>query len=46
MKYISVRKKRAAQIVEELTGREADITLNPTLLFPREEWETIIKKPK
>ena len=45
MKYISVREERAAEIVKELTGRDADITLDPTLLLDKADWEIIAKKP-
>lgn len=45
MRYLSVREERAAQIIYELTGREADMTLDPTLLLEREDWEKIIRKP-
>lgn len=46
MKYISVREERAAQIVKELTGRDADVTLDPTLLLDKADWEHITKKPE
>ena len=46
MKYISVREERAAEIVKELTGRTADITLDPTLLLDKTDWECITKKPE
>ena len=46
MQYISVREERAAQIIHELTGREADITLDPTLLLEKEEWKKIVRKPQ
>ena len=46
MKYISVREERAAEIVKELTGRDADITLDPTLLLDKADWEYIAKKPE
>ena len=46
MKYISVREERAAEIVKELTGRDADITLDPTLLLDKADWEIIAKKPE
>ena len=45
MKYISVREKKALEIVKELTGRDADLTPDPTLLLGRKEWEKIIIKP-
>lgn len=46
MKYISVREECAARIVEDLTGRIADVTLDPTLLLEKAEWERMIEKPK
>ena len=46
MKYISVREERAAEIVRELTGRTADVTLDPTLLLDKKDWECIAKKPE
>lgn len=46
MKYLSVREERAAEIVKELTGRVADITLDPTLLLDKADWERIAKKPE
>ena len=46
MKYISVREERAAEIVKELTGRDADITLDPTLLLDKSDWELVVKKPE
>lgn len=46
MKYISVREERAAEIVKELTGRTADVTLDPTLLLDKADWEHITKKPE
>lgn len=46
MKYISVREEKAAEIVKELTGRTADVTLDPTLLLDKADWEHIAKKPE
>lgn len=46
MKYISVREDRAVQLVKELTGRDADITLDPTLLLNKAEWKLIARKPE
>ncbi len=36
---ISVREIRGAEIVKELTGRDATVALDPTLLFTGSEWE-------
>lgn len=45
-RYISVREKSGAKLVKELTGRDPDIVLDPTLLLAREEWEKLLKKPR
>lgn len=45
MKYISVREQRAVEIVKELTGRDADLTPDPTLLLEPEKWQVAVKKP-
>ena len=46
IKYLSVREQRAVEIIKELTGRDADLTLDPTLLLEPEEWQKAIKKPE
>lgn len=43
---ISVREDRGAEIVKELTGREVQVVLDPTLLLDRQDWKNIIKKPR
>lgn len=37
--YISVRELKGKEIVNELTGKEAQLVLDPTLLLNMEEWE-------
>lgn len=37
--YISVREERAAEIIAELTERNAEVFLDPTMLIPLEKWE-------
>src|SRR5690625_3222498 len=50
MNHISVREDAGADIVRSLTGREAEVVLDPTLLLSKEEWmeiaETDPDKPK
>lgn len=46
MKYLSVREQRAEEIIKELTGRDADLTLDPTLLLEPEQWQEAVKKPE
>ena len=45
MKYLSVREQRAVEIIKELTGRDADLTMDPTLLLELERWQEAVKKP-
>lgn len=45
MNYISVRENKAAEIVKDLTGRDVDVVLDPTLLLPKEQWVEIVSKP-
>ncbi len=42
---LSVREERGAEIIKELTGKDACVICDPTLVRPREEWEAIEKKP-
>ncbi len=46
MKYLSVREQRAVEIIKELTGRDADLSLDPTLLLEPEKWMEVVKKPE
>lgn len=46
MKFISVREESAAHIIKEIAGKDAIVTLDPTLLLDKEEWELIIHKPR
>lgn len=44
--YISVREEAGADIVKNLTGRDATVLVDPTLMLTNEEWRSIAKKPK
>lgn len=48
--HISVREEDGAKIVKELTGRDVDVLVDPTLILTKEEWLKISKpspnKPK
>lgn len=50
MKYISVREEQGADIIKEMTGRDVQILLDPTMLLHRDQWISIAKvssnKPK
>ncbi|NCB25254.1 MAG: polysaccharide pyruvyl transferase family protein [Bacteroidia bacterium] len=41
LNFISVREIEGKRIVKELTGREAEIVLDPTLLLSEEEWRQV-----
>lgn len=43
--HISVREERGAEIIKELTGKEAEVICDPTMTIPRDVWESIEKKP-
>lgn len=43
--YISVREERGAELIKELTGKEATVLLDPTMLIDTSEWLKILKKP-
>ena len=40
---ISVREKSGIDIVKDLTGRDAEMVCDPTLLLAKEDWEKVIK---
>lgn len=42
---ISVREERGREIVKEISEREAEVVLDPTLLLTKEQWVNIEKKP-
>lgn len=43
--YISVREKQGADIVKELTGKNAEVVLDPTLLLSEEQWSKVAVNP-
>ena len=42
---LSVREKAGRDIIKELTGREAEVLIDPTLMIDSDEWLKIINKP-
>lgn len=43
--YLSVREERGAELIKELTGKEATVLLDPTMLIDTSEWLKILRKP-
>lgn len=41
--YISVREHRAAELVKHITGREATVVLDPTLMLDTDQWNSITR---
>lgn len=46
MKAISVREKGGVEIVRKVSGRDAKLVLDPTLMLSKEHWIAIEKRPK
>lgn len=42
---ISVRENRAAEIVKELTGRDAKVLIDPTMCIDVKKWKEIARRP-
>ncbi len=43
-KSISVREQAGAEIVTDLTGRDVEVTLDPTLLLTADDWRAVSKR--
>lgn len=43
--YLSVREEAGMQIIRNLTGRDAAVLVDPTMVLSVEEWEKFAKKP-
>lgn len=43
--HLSVREIRGQQIIKEISGREAHLVLDPTLLLTEREYDDILEKP-
>lgn len=42
IKYLSIREKKGAEIIKELTGKDCQINLDPTLLINKQEWLNLL----
>lgn len=45
MKTLSVREPAGADLIEQLTGRKAEVHLDPTLLLTADEWRSVSRRP-
>lgn len=43
---ISVRENSARDIIKELTSRDVDVVIDPTLLLSQKQWSDLAQKPK
>ena len=44
-RQISVREKSGAQLVEKLSGRKAEVLIDPTLMLTAQEWLEVAEEP-
>ncbi len=43
--HLSVREKAGSEIVKSLTGRDAEVVLDPTLMLTKSQWLTVAEVP-
>jgi len=43
--HLCVREEQGQQIIKQLTGRDAQLMCDPTLILSKDKWETIEEKP-
>ena len=46
IRTLSVREAAGQKIIKELTGRDAELLLDPTMALPAAQWEDLAKKPE
>lgn len=46
IKLLSVRETVGQKIIKNLTGRDAEVLLDPTMILPIEKWEKLCKEPE
>jgi hypothetical protein len=39
---LSIREDKGAEIIKDLTGKDVDVVLDPTLLLSRDDWDSLI----
>ncbi len=44
--YLSVRENAGAEIIKELTGKDATVLIDPTLCITADKWLSLAKEPK
>lgn len=42
---LSVREEAGAKIIKDLTGKDAEVLIDPTLMLDKDDWKRIEKKP-
>lgn len=45
MRTLSVREQAGANLIEQLTGRKAEVHVDPTLLLTADEWRSVSRRP-
>jgi coenzyme F420-reducing hydrogenase beta subunit len=44
--HLSVREKQGQEILRAITGQEAPVVLDPTLLLTKEQWAAMVRRPE
>lgn len=44
--YLSVREESGAKLIHELTGQNAEVIVDPTMMLTKEDWMKVEKKPE
>lgn len=44
--FLSIREQSSVELVKQLTGKDADVLIDPTLLMEKEKWLALAKKPE
>lgn len=44
--FLSAREADGVKLIKELTGKDAELTLDPTLMLSKAEWESIATQPR
>lgn len=45
-KYLSAREEKGIEIIKALTGKNASVVIDPTMMIDKDEWAEIMKPPR
>lgn len=44
--YLSCREYEGAQIISDLTGKDVEVVIDPTMMLTTDQWDKVIRQPK